>query len=148
MVTYPTREEEEQIVGMVIEEEEPPAVRQLLDRERIRLLQSAARGVYIDQSLVRYGTEIVHATRRPEELQLELGPYIEYGASPRASIALAQAGRAHALLEGRDAVTPDDIKAVAHAVLRHRIVPTYYAEAEKVTTDQMIDGILATVKVP
>ena len=148
VVTYPSRDEEQAIVKMVLDEEKLPTVDQLLDGESIRGIQRAAREVYLDERLIVYGTEIVYATRRPDELQLELGPYIEYGASPRASIALAQASRAAALIDGREAVTPDDIKAVAPAVLRHRIIPTYFAHAEKVTADQMIEGILSTVKVP
>ena len=92
--------------------------------------------------------DAVSKSRRPADFQLQLASYIDFGASPRASIALAVAGRATALLDGRDAVTPDDIKAVAPAALRHRILPTYYAVAEKISTDDMIAEILETVKVP
>jgi MoxR-like ATPase len=148
VVTYPKKDEEQDIVSMVIDEERLPGVGELLDHEKVGQIQSAARSVYIDKRIIRYGTEIVRATRNPEDFRLELGQYIEFGASPRASIALAQAGRALALMEGREAVTPDDVKGIAPHVLRHRIIPTYYADAEKVTTDQMIDEILSTVKVP
>ena len=148
VVGYPESEEEQAIVKLVLDEERLPEVEQLLDGEVIRQIQSSARTVYLDERLIRYGTEIVHATRHPDELQLELGPYIEYGASPRASIALAKVSRALALLDGREAVTADDVKAVAPAVLRHRIIPTYFAHAEKITADQMIERILSTVKVP
>ncbi len=148
VVTYPSTQEEEKIVAMVIDEKRLPAVDRLLDGGQVARVQDAARSVYIDARLIGYATELVQATRRPADFKLELGAYIDFGASPRASIALAQAGRATALLDGRDAVTPDDIKGVAHAVLRHRIIPTYYAVAEKITTDDMVDEILRTVKVP
>ncbi len=148
VVTYPSKQEEERIVAMVIDEKRLPAVDRLLDGGQVARVQDAARSVYIDARLIGYATELVQATRRPADFKLELGAYIDFGASPRASIALAQAGRATALLDGRDAVTPDDIKGVAHAVLRHRIIPTYYAVAEKITTDDMVDEILRTVKVP
>ncbi len=148
VVTYPSKQEEEKIVAMVIDEKRLPAVDRLLDGGQVARIQDAARSVYIDARLIGYATELVQATRRPADFKLELGAYIDFGASPRASIALAQAGRATALLDGRDAVTPDDIKGVAHAVLRHRIIPTYYAVAEKITTDDMVDEILRTVKVP
>ena len=95
-----------------------------------------------------YATELVRATRQPKELGLELAEFIDFGASPRASISLAQAARAVALLDGRDEVLPDDIKALAPAVLRHRIVRTYYAEAENVGTGRIIDEILGAIKVP
>jgi MoxR-like ATPase len=148
VVTYPDPEQEDDIVRMVIGETAPPAVEEVLDHLQILELQEAVRGVYIDDRLVRYATELAQATRKPRELQLELAPYIEVGASPRASIALAQCGRARALADGRDAVLPDDIKAMAPAVLRHRILPTYYADAEGITPDQMIEEILGAVPAP
>ena len=133
---------------MVIGETELPAVESLLDHKTILAMQREVRKVFIEDKLIHYATDLVQATRRPEDYKLELGHYIEFGASPRASIALAQAGRAIAVLEGRDAVVPDDIKAVTHSVLRHRILPTYFATAEKVSTDSMIDEILSSVSVP
>jgi MoxR-like ATPase len=91
----------------------------------------------------------VHASRRPAAYRLpELQSLIGFGASPRASIALAQAARAHAFLQGRAYTTPDDVKALAHDVLRHRIVTTYEAEAEELTTDDLIDRVLEGVDVP
>ena len=148
VVGYPEQSEEEAIVKLVIDEVRSPRVETLLDHETILELQSRVRSIFIEDKVVRYATDLVQATRRPLDFDLELGHYIEFGASPRASIALAQAGRATALIDGREMVTPDDVKAVAHPVLRHRILPTYYATAEKITTDQMIDEILSTVKVP
>jgi MoxR-like ATPase len=148
VVTYPEQPEEQEIVRMVIGETEPPAVDKLLDHKAILGMQEEVRGVFIEDRLIRYATDLVQATRRPADFKLELAHYIEYGASPRASISLAQGARANALLEGRNAVLPDDIKGIAHGVLRHRILPTYFATAEKVATDQMIDEILSTVGVP
>jgi len=149
VVTYPSREREPEIVRLVLSEaREPEAVEPILTADDVLELQRASRAVFLEDRLIRYGTELVHATRDPLGHDLELAPYVEYGASPRASIALAVAAQATALLEGRDAATPDDVKAVAHGVLRHRIVTTYYADAEGVTSDRIVDEILATVKVP
>jgi MoxR-like ATPase len=93
--------------------------------------------------------DLVFATRRPDEVGLkELKPLILYGASPRASIALTQAARARALLEGRGFVTPHDVKAVGMDVLRHRVITTWEAEAENVTSTQVIQKVFDTVKVP
>jgi len=98
---------------------------------------------------VDYVVDIVHATRNPGEAGLgELAPLIEFGASPRATIALAQASRAHAFLRGRAFVTPDDVKAIAPDVLRHRVLTTYEAEAEEVTSDEIVTRVLAKVDAP
>ncbi len=148
VLSYPERDEEQAIVKMVIDETELPEIEGILTREQILELQAATRSVFIEDRLVRYATDLVHATRHPEELQLELASYVELGASPRASIALAQTARANALIEGRDAVTPDDVKTVAPGVLRHRILTTYYADAEGITSERIVGEILATVKVP
>ncbi len=103
----------------------------------------------MDDSLKEYIVQVVYATRQPAAYQLpSLEPLIAYGASPRASISLAQAARAHAFLMGRAYVAPDDIKALAHDVLRHRIVTTYEAEAEELTSDDLIDRVLESVAIP
>jgi MoxR-like ATPase len=148
VVGYPEQGDEEAIVQMVIAEQELPRLDEVLDHPTLVKLQAQARSVFVEEKVVRYATDLVQATRRPDEQGLELAPYIEVGASPRGSIALVLAARASALLDGRDAVLPDDVKAVAHAALRHRIVRTYYAEAEGVTTDAMIDDILGRLEVP
>jgi MoxR-like ATPase len=148
VVSYPEREEEQRIVKMVINETQLPDLAGVLTREQVLELQAATRSVFLEDRLVRYATDLVHATRRPEELHLELAPYVELGASPRASIAIAQTARANALIEGRDSVTPDDVKAVVPDVLRHRVLTTYYADAEGVSSDRIVAEILATVKVP
>ena len=103
----------------------------------------------MDERIVDYIVEIVHATRAPTEAGLsELAPLIEFGASPRATIALAQASRAHAFLRGRTFVTPDDVKAIAPDVLRHRVLTSFEADAEEVTSDDLVTRILARIEAP
>jgi MoxR-like ATPase len=103
----------------------------------------------MDERIVDYIVEIVHATRAPAESGLaDLAPLIEFGASPRASIALAQASRAHAFLRGRTFVTPDDVKAIAPDVLRHRVLTSFEADAEEVTSDDVVARVLARVESP
>src|SRR4029078_2585109 len=103
----------------------------------------------MDERIVDYIVEIVHATRSPAESGMkDLVPLIEFGASPRATIALAQASRAHAFLRGRTFVTPEDVKAIAPDVLRHRVLTTYEAEAEEVTRDAIFGRGLDTVAAP
>jgi MoxR-like ATPase len=103
----------------------------------------------MDDRIVDYIVEIVHATRNPEQAGLpDLQPLIEYGASPRATLSLAQASRAHAFLRGRAFVTPDDVKAIAPDVLRHRVLRTYEAEAEEVTSDEIVSRVLEAIVAP
>ena len=104
--------------------------------------------IYADEKIEEYVSAIVDATRNPKNYDLELEDMIEFGASPRASIWLILAAKAHALLAGRGFVIPDDIKSVAHDVLRHRIILTFEAEAEGNTSDAMIDKILEKVRAP
>jgi MoxR-like ATPase len=103
----------------------------------------------MDDRIMDYIVDIVHATREPASAGLQdLAPLIEFGASPRATISLAQASRAHAFLRGRAFVTPDDVKAIAPDVLRHRVLTTYEAEAEEVTSDQIVQRVLAKIESP
>jgi MoxR-like ATPase len=113
----------------------------------------AARGeigaLYLDEKLEEYIVDIVQATREPAAYGLaDLAPLIEYGASPRASIHLATGARAHAYLRGRAYVLPDDVKAIGHEVLRHRVITSFEAEAEEVTSDDIVDRIFAAIDVP
>jgi MoxR-like ATPase len=147
-VGYPTRDEEKEIMrrmsgGTVIPIDAVASPAAILDaRHRIAQL-------YMDDRIVDYIVEIVHVTRSPGDAGLnDLVPLIEFGASPRATIALAQASRAHAFLRGRTFVTPDDVKAVAPDVLRHRVLTTFEAEAEDVTSDGIVKRVLATVESP
>ena len=105
--------------------------------------------VFLDPRLGDYIVDLIHATRAPKDGGLaDLVPLVEYGASPRATIALAQAARAHAYLRGREFVSPDDVKAMAPDVLRHRVLLSFEAEAENVTSDEVIARILAAVPAP
>ena len=105
--------------------------------------------LYMDERIVDYIVEIVHATREPADSGLaELAPLVEFGASPRATIALAQASRAHAFLRGRTFVTPDDVKAIAPDVLRHRVLTTYEAEADGIAAEDLIQKVFDNVAVP
>ena len=112
-------------------------------------MQELVTQVYADERILDYIVNIVFATRDPKATRLDkIAPYIQYGASPRASLALLHAAKAFALIRKRHFVTPDDIKAIAHAVLRHRIVRTYEAEADGVTADQIVQIILSTIATP
>ncbi|MDQ6830823.1 MAG: AAA family ATPase [Gemmatimonadota bacterium] len=147
-VGYPTRAEEKEIMrrmsgGQTIPVQHVASPQAILDaRRRISEL-------YLDERVMDYIVDIVHATRSPQEAGLkELQPLIEYGASPRATIFLAMGARAHAFLRGRNFATPDDVKAVAPDILRHRVLMTYEAEAEDVTSDEVVRRILGTVESP
>ena len=147
-VGYPTRDEEKEIMrrmasGHAIN------VRHVATPEAILEARGRIADLYMDDRIVDYIVDIVHATREPEAAGLkDLAPLIEFGASPRATISLAQASRAHAFLRGRAFVTPDDIKAIAPDVLRHRILTTFEAEAEEVTSDMIVERVLAKIESP
>lgn len=147
-VDYPTKEEEKEVLrrmsgGNAI------TVRHVATPESILAARKRISELYVDERIVDYIVDIVHATRFPKDAKLDdLVPLIEFGASPRATLALTQASRAHAFLHDRAYVTPDDIKAIAPDVLRHRILTTYEAEAEDVTSDNVVTKILDAVPVP
>jgi MoxR-like ATPase len=149
LIDYPRREEEKIIIqrntqGIAV----TPA--KVLSTEDLIEIQSFNQKIYADEMIEDYVTELVDATRYPENYELDgdIKGMIEYGASPRASIWLILAGKAHALLNGRGYVIPEDIKAVAHDVLRHRIILTYEAEAEGITPDHIIDKIIVNIRAP
>jgi len=148
-VTYPSREEEKRILDRYVVPDEPPAVARVADPETIVMAARALADVHMDERLRDYVVHLVFATREPAAYRMpELAPLIEYGASPRASVYLAQAARAHAFVQGRGYVEPDDVKAVAMCVLRHRVIVTYEAEAEDVTAEEVVRRVLAGVEVP
>lgn len=153
VLTYPTVEEEEEVIarigrGVFDTNGQGPAAG-MLDVDTVRWLQSAFRQVFIDRSIVRYTTLITAATRAPRNvLEPKLADLIQYGASPRATIALCRAACAHALINGRSYAVPDDVKAVATRVLRHRIVLRFQATAEGVTPEYLVEGILHRVPTP
>jgi MoxR-like ATPase len=147
-VGYPTREEERKIMDRMtsIEPSKAEAVvttAELLDAKKV------IQQIYVDDKVKDYIVEVVFATREPAKHGLkDLAPLIEFGASPRASIALSMAARAHAFLRHRGYVTPEDVKAVGHDVLRHRLVLTYEADAEEVTADQVVRRTFEVIEVP
>jgi MoxR-like ATPase len=147
-VTYPDRATEKEIMrrmaGRALEPLETVAT-----AADILAARSEIAGIYMDDKITDYIVELVHATREPAEHGLaDLAPLIEYGASPRASIFLAVAGRAQAFLDGRGYVLPEDVKSIGPDVLRHRILTTYEAEAEEVTSDDLVRRIFEAVEVP
>jgi MoxR-like ATPase len=148
-VEYPSRAEEREILQRM-GGGEMPSVSRLLDPKHILELRSRVlKGIHLDPRLADYIVDLVRATREPESVGLaNLTPLVAYGASPRASIALAQAARALAFLHGRAFVAPADIQTLAPDVLRHRIVLTFEAEAEDVTSDVIVEQVLQKVKVP
>jgi len=149
VIGHPSADEERRVVRMVLDETDLPEVRPVIEVEQIAALQDEVRALYVDDKIVTYATELVQATRAPERFGLQRHKaHVSLGASPRASIALVQVARARAVLEGRDAVIPEDVKAIAPQVLRHRVLLTYQAEAEGVTSDAVVGDILAAVEVP
>ena len=148
VVTYPKKDEERQIIRMNNTGEFPKA-QPVLKPEDIVRAREVVRDVYMDEKIERYIVDIVYATRTPKEYGLEkIANFISYGASPRASISLAMASKAYAFIKRRGYVIPEDVRAVCYEVLRHRIGLTYEAEAENMTTDQIISEIINAVEVP
>ena len=149
-VDYPSREEEDQIIlRMAKSGGEKPTVKAVAQPEQILAARKLLDSVYLDDLARSYILDLVFATRNPEDFGLpDLQPMILYGASPRASLALAQTARAHAFLEGRAFVTPNDIKSMGMEVLRHRVIRTYEAEAESISSEHVIQRIFDTVPVP
>ena len=148
IVDYPSREEEKEIVERMTREPDPP-ISAVIHADAIMRARKVIRDIYVDEKIMDYVLDLVIATRDPAKRQLsELKPYIEFGASPRASIYLVMAARARAFLKGRAYVTPEDVKQLAPDVLRHRIIITYEAEAEEVTSSDIVQRILDHVEVP
>lgn len=147
-VGYPTREEERLIMERAAEGP-PPRVEAVIQPERIQRAQKVVDSIYVDPKVKDYVVNLVFATREPKNAGLtELADYIEFGASPRASIYLLKAAKAHAFLRRRGFVTPEDVKAVGLDVLRHRVIATYEAEAEAVTPERIVQRIFERVEVP
>lgn len=147
-VLYPTKQQELEILRRMARSTPPSAVAPLVSPQDIVRLRGLADEVYMDPKIEEYIVNLIEATRNPAAVKLDIGDLIRYGASPRATIFLALAGKAFALLAGRGYVTPQDIKTIAMDVLRHRVVVTYEAEAEEKTSEDLIRQILDTVEVP
>ena len=148
IVNYPAKEEERQIIRMNNTGEFPRASA-VVKPEDIMRARQVVRDVYMDEKIEKYIVDIVYATRTPEDYNLQsLKGLISYGASPRASIALSIASKAYAFIKRRGYVIPEDVRAVCPEVLRHRIGLTYEAEAENITTENIISQVLNAVIVP
>jgi MoxR-like ATPase len=147
-VGYPTREEEKEILNKMTGDVVPKA-QKVITTEQITQARGVLNGIYIDEKVKDYILSLVFATREPLKYGMkDLPDFIQYGASPRATIALAQASKAHAFLRHRGFVTPEDVKAIGMDVLRHRLTLTYEAEAEELTPERIIQRIFERVEVP
>ena len=147
-ITYPNKEEELEIMNRVAKTKVVNSAKPVVSTDDIIAARAAVDRIYIDEKLKRYIVDIVHCSRDPETYDLDIKKYIDYGASPRASIYLAIAGKAYAFMQGRNHVVPHDIKTIGHDILRHRIITTYEAEAEGVVSEDLIDQIFETLPVP
>jgi MoxR-like ATPase len=147
-LTYPTKEEELVILDRMSAVDPPLAIEAKLSPADVFGLRKAIDQVYVDEKIKRYIVEIVHATRRPAEHGLDIAPYIQYGASPRATIFLTRGAKAQAFLDSRGYVTPQDVKSIGYDVLRHRLSVTYEAEAEDVSPENLLQRIFDHLKVP
>lgn len=146
LVEYPKKEDELEILNRTFQSQE---IHTCLTKQDIFAFQALVKQIYIDPKITQYILDIIFATRDPQAYKLNrIATYILHGVSPRATLALSHASKAHAFIKKRHFVTPDDVKAVAPAVLRHRLGLTYEAQAEEITADQIIDTILNSICAP
>jgi len=146
-VSYPSREEEREIMERVVVGEDVP-LEPVVEPAQVLEARRVVREVYVDEKIREYILDIVFATREPGRFGLDIGHLIEYGASPRASIYLQHAARAHAFLRGRGFVTPQDVKSIGMDVLRHRVIVSYEAEAEGISSEDIVQQIFDKIPVP
>jgi len=147
IIEYPKKDEEKSIIqrntqGIDIK------TKPIMNSKELIKIQEFNKKIYVDEKIEEYVACIVDATRHPKDYGLKIEGLVDYGASPRASIWLILAGKAHALLNGRGYVIPEDIKAIAHDVLRHRLILTYEAEAEDIVADKIINDVISKIKTP
>ncbi len=148
VLDYPDKKEEKLIMDrMAVTDYELPA-RAVIEPEEILRAREVVDRIYVDEKVKDYILDLVFATREPDQYNLEIGDYIQYGASPRATIYLTVAARAYAFLKGRGYVTPQDVKTVGKDVLRHRVIVNYEAEAEDLTSEDLIGKIFDQIEVP
>ncbi|HMN67891.1 MAG TPA: MoxR family ATPase [Bdellovibrionales bacterium] len=148
LVNYPKRGDEMEILNRMANDNQPQ-IETVISREDLLRAKTVADQIYVDEKIKNYIVEIVMTTREPKEHGLaQMVPLIQVGASPRATISLTRAAKAHAFIRGRGYVTADDVKGIAYHVLRHRLILTYEAEAENVNTDTVIKEILNHIEVP
>ncbi|MBI3820088.1 MAG: MoxR family ATPase [Planctomycetes bacterium] len=149
VVGYPSKQEERAILDRMATSAAKPHARKVVSTEQLLMARRLLDTIYVDEKVKNYIVDVVFATRKPADYGMkDLAPLIQYGASPRATIALTQAARARAFLEGRGFVTPQDVKSVGMSVLRHRVITTYEAEAEGLTSTDVIQKTFDTVPVP
>ncbi len=148
-VGYPTRDDEVKIIDRMAGSASEPTASKVMSLDEVLAARDVVRQIFVDDKVKRYAVDVVTATRDPKSAGLpQLAPLIDNGASVRATIALIKAGKAHALLAGRDYLSPHDVKTVAHDVLRHRVLPSYEAEAQGKTADHLVEQILEKILVP
>ncbi len=148
-IGYPTEAEELEIMRRMAKTGDKPQLRPVTNAIKILEARSVINEIYVDEKVEKYIIDLIFATRYPEKYNLtDLKELIDFGASPRASINLNLASRAHAFMEHRAYVTPDDVRTIAMDILRHRIIPTFEAEAEEITPEDIVEKILMTVQVP
>jgi len=147
-ITYPSREEELQILERMAHTQSHTDIKPVVTTADILAARGVVDAIYLDDKVKQYIVDIVFATREPQAYKLAIGDYIEYGASPRATIYLALAAKAYAFLRGRGYVTPQDVKSIGMDVLRHRVLVTYEAEAEEITAEDLIQRIFDYLPVP
>ena len=146
-VNYPTRDEEKEILETVTGEGLPD-VGAVIDRDTLKKAQETVREIYMDEKVKNYILDIVFATRDPDQFNIPIKHLIAYGGSPRATIFMTQAAKAHAFLRGRGYATPEDVKTVGPDVLRHRLIVTYEAEAEQLDSEAVLQKIFDHIEVP
>ena len=144
-VGYPSLDEEHIVMKRMARTDPDLGIEAVLSIEDLMEMRRALEEVFIDEKVERYILRLVDATRHPEKYGLDISRYVRFGASPRASIYLSLAARGNALMQGRDYATPQDVKDVSHDILRHRMAISYRAEAESITSDDLLDQILKTV---
>ncbi len=147
-LTYPSKEDELVILNRMSAIEPNLAIDAVLGPSDLFALRRVLDEIYIDDKIKNYIVDIVYATRKPADYGLDIAPYIQYGASPRATIFLTRAAKAQAFLDSRGYVTPQDVKSIGHDVLRHRVTVTYEAEAEDITSEALLQRIFDSLKVP
>jgi MoxR-like ATPase len=147
-ITYPSKDEELLILKRMFAIEPDLSIAAVLAPADVFQMRRAIDAIYADEKILRYIVDVVDATRNPGQYGLDIAPYVQYGASPRATIFLARAARAQAFLDGRGYVTPQDVKSIGYDVLRHRVSVTYEAEAEEVSPEHLLQRILDHLKVP
>jgi MoxR-like ATPase len=147
-IGYPSREEERQILDRMATTRAPNGAAAVVGTQEILAARALVDQIYLDDKIKEYIVDLVFATRDPAAYKLDLAPLVEYGASPRATLYLTLAAKAHAFLQGRGYVTPQDVKSIGPDVLRHRVIVTYEAEAEEIDADEVVRRVFDGVPVP